>query len=152
MRRFADFSRGWGIGEETFEYWSWMARQCDPRLLNASNEILIISSRHRVLAELLEQGSQSSLIFPANLPPSRTAGLPSAGTPVELDTVRALGLNPCNALQHPGHYYYMAARCTESRRERFLASEVCLWRSVVIWPPLTFDRVPRKGRVQPQDT
>ena len=27
MRRFADFSRGWGIGEETFEYWSWMARQ-----------------------------------------------------------------------------------------------------------------------------
>lgn len=27
MRRFGDFSRGWGIGEETFEYWSWMARQ-----------------------------------------------------------------------------------------------------------------------------
>lgn len=27
MRRFADFSRGWGIGEETFEYWSWMTRQ-----------------------------------------------------------------------------------------------------------------------------
>lgn len=27
MRRFADFSRGWGIGEETFEYWSWMSRQ-----------------------------------------------------------------------------------------------------------------------------
>ena len=26
MRRFADFSHGWGIGEETFEYWSWMAR------------------------------------------------------------------------------------------------------------------------------
>ena len=26
-RRFADFSRGWGIGEETFEYRSWMARQ-----------------------------------------------------------------------------------------------------------------------------
>ncbi len=27
MRKFGDFSRGWGIGEETFEYWSWMARQ-----------------------------------------------------------------------------------------------------------------------------
>ncbi|KAG1830148.1 Gryzun, putative trafficking through golgi-domain-containing protein [Suillus variegatus] len=66
MRRFADFSRGWGIGEETFEYWS---------------------------------------------------------TPVELDTVRAFGLNPSHALQHPGHYYYMAARCTEARRERFLANE-----------------------------
>ena len=27
MRKFADFSRGWGIGEETFEFWSWLARQ-----------------------------------------------------------------------------------------------------------------------------
>ncbi|OAX31943.1 hypothetical protein K503DRAFT_702885 [Rhizopogon vinicolor AM-OR11-026] len=105
MRRFADFSRGWGIGEETFEYWSWMARQ------------------HRVLAELLEQGSQSSLTLPTNTPPSRS--MSPAGTPVELDTVRAPGLNPSHALQHPGHYYYMAARCTEFRRERFLASEVC---------------------------
>ncbi|KAG1737900.1 Gryzun, putative trafficking through golgi-domain-containing protein [Suillus paluster] len=102
MRRFADFSRGWGIGEETFEYWSWMARQ------------------HRVLAELLEQGSNSSLTFPTNIPPSRTA---VSSTPVELDAVRALGLNPSHALQHPGHYYYMAARCTEVRRERFLANE-----------------------------
>lgn len=105
MRRFADFSRGWGIGEETFEYWSWMARQ------------------HRVLAELLEQGSNSSLTFPANSPPSLAAGASPAGTPVDLDAVRALGLNPSHALQHPGHYYYMAARCTEARRERFLANE-----------------------------
>lgn len=105
MRRFADFSRGWGIGEETFEYWSWMARQ------------------HRVLAELLEQGSNSSLTFPTNSPPSLAAGASPAGTPVDLDAVRALGLNPSHALQHPGHYYYMAARCTEARRERFLANE-----------------------------
>ena len=27
MRKFADFSRGWGIGEETFEFWSWLARR-----------------------------------------------------------------------------------------------------------------------------
>ncbi|KAG2153198.1 Gryzun, putative trafficking through golgi-domain-containing protein [Suillus clintonianus] len=105
MRRFADFSRGWGIGEETFEYWSWMARQ------------------HRVLAELLEQGSNSSLTFPTNSPHSLTAGMSSTSTPVELDTVRALGLNPSHALQHPGHYYFMAARCTEARRDRFLANE-----------------------------
>lgn len=105
IRRFADFSRGWGIGEETFEYWSWMARQ------------------HRVLAELLEQGSNSSLTFPTNSPPSLAAGASPAGTPVDLDAVRALGLNPSHALQHPGHYYYMAARCTEARRERFLANE-----------------------------
>ncbi|KAH7910026.1 Gryzun, putative trafficking through golgi-domain-containing protein [Hygrophoropsis aurantiaca] len=102
MRRFADFSRGWGIGEETFEYWSWMARQ------------------HRVLAELLEQGSRTTLKFPTHLPAPR----PSSEAPLpELDIVRALGMNPSHALQHPGHYYYMAARCTEVRRERFLAVE-----------------------------
>ena len=27
VKRFSDLSRGWGIGEETFEYWSWLARQ-----------------------------------------------------------------------------------------------------------------------------
>jgi hypothetical protein len=97
-----------------------------PSYPNTSNESLMMSSRHRVLAELLEQGSNSSLTFPTNSPPSLTAGVSSAGTPVDLDAVRALGLNPSHALQHPGHYYYMAARCTEARRERFLANEVCL--------------------------
>ncbi|KAI9568859.1 Gryzun, putative trafficking through golgi-domain-containing protein [Boletus coccyginus] len=111
MRRFADFSRGWGIGEETFEYWSWMARQ------------------HRVLAELLEQGSRSTLTFPTHAPFTRASGalIASAvgpgGASLDMDAVRTLGLNPSHALQHPGHYYYMAARCTEARRERFLASE-----------------------------
>lgn len=27
VRKFGDFSRVWGIGEETFEFWSWIARQ-----------------------------------------------------------------------------------------------------------------------------
>ena len=27
LKRFGDLSRGWGIGEETFEFWSWIARQ-----------------------------------------------------------------------------------------------------------------------------
>ena len=31
-----------------------------------------------------------------------------------------VSINPSNALQHPGYYYYMAARYTEVRRERFL--------------------------------
>ncbi|KAL4064245.1 Gryzun, putative trafficking through golgi-domain-containing protein [Scleroderma yunnanense] len=106
MRRFADFSRGWGIGEETFEYWSWMARQ------------------HRVLAELLEQGSRSTLAFPLHTPvPKAATALGPGGAPLELDAVRMIGMNPSHALQHPGHYYYMSARCTEARRERFLASE-----------------------------
>jgi hypothetical protein len=36
VKRFSDLSRGWGIGEETYEYWSWLARQ------------------YRIFAELLE--------------------------------------------------------------------------------------------------
>lgn len=27
LKRFGDLSRGWGIGEETFEFWSWIGRQ-----------------------------------------------------------------------------------------------------------------------------
>ena len=34
--------------------------------------------------------------------------------------VRALGVNPSSALQHPGFYYYVAAHCTEMRRARFM--------------------------------
>ena len=34
--------------------------------------------------------------------------------------MRLLGLNPTQALMHPGFYYYMAARSTENRRSRFL--------------------------------
>ena len=85
--------------------------------------------RHRVLAELLEQGSRSALTFPTHVPLTRASGAPLAsavspgGAPLDMDAIRTLGLNPSHALQHPGHYYYMAARCTEARRERFLASE-----------------------------
>jgi trafficking protein particle complex subunit 11 len=39
----------------------------------------------------------------------------------ERDALRVLGLNPANALQHPGFYYYMAAQATERRRAQFLA-------------------------------
>ncbi|KAK7036442.1 hypothetical protein VNI00_011639 [Paramarasmius palmivorus] len=116
MRRFGDFSRGWGIGEETYEYWSWMARQ------------------YRVLAELLEQGTHSTLVLPIHKPliPSSvlssvanasSAGIARVASPgMEVDAIRSLGINPNHALQHPGFYYYMAARCTESRRDRFLAA------------------------------
>ncbi|KAF9560978.1 hypothetical protein CPC08DRAFT_817945 [Agrocybe pediades] len=104
IRVFGDFSRGWGIGEETFEFWSWVARQ------------------HRVLAELLEQGTRSTIVLPVHkpvVPPSNTSSQPR--NVVEYDAMRSLGINPSHALQHPGFYYYVAARCTELRRERFLA-------------------------------
>ncbi|KAI0687431.1 Gryzun, putative trafficking through golgi-domain-containing protein [Cytidiella melzeri] len=109
IRKFADLSRGWGIGEETFEFWSWLARQ------------------HRVFAELLEQGTRSTLTIPTYLPSSTSAAstivaqaTDSQRSVVELESLRTLGLNPTQALQHPGFYYFMAARCVENRRARFL--------------------------------
>ncbi|KAG6857740.1 hypothetical protein H0H87_004156 [Tephrocybe sp. NHM501043] len=110
VRIFSDFSRGWGIGEETFEYWSWIARQ------------------YRVLAELLEQGTRTTLVIPvhrpiiANAATSLPNGRALAASALETETIRSLGINPSHALQHPGFYYFMAAKCTETRRERFLAA------------------------------
>ncbi|OBZ70000.1 Trafficking protein particle complex subunit 11 [Grifola frondosa] len=109
MRKFADFSRGWGIGEETFEFWSWLARQ------------------HRVFAELLEQGTRSTLKIPTQhatpSPSAATVAVQAAeNSQMAIDAMRVLGLNPTQALQHPGFYYYMAAHCTEMRRERFLSA------------------------------
>ncbi|KAN0130166.1 Gryzun, putative trafficking through Golgi domain containing protein [Lactarius tabidus] len=101
-RRFSDFSRGWGIGEDTFEFWSWIARQ------------------YRAFAELVEQGTNSTLILPTHQP-AVAAPAPAASGLAELDALRVLGLNPANALQHSGFYYYMAAQATERRHARFLA-------------------------------
>jgi len=39
-----------------------------------------------------------------------------------MESTRSLGINPSHALQHPGFYYFMAAKCTEIRRQRFLAA------------------------------
>ena len=102
LRRFSDLSsRVWGIGEETFEYWSWLARQ------------------YRVFAELIEQGTAMSLTIPTHLPVPAPA---STQPQQEIDALRALGMNPSTALMHPGFYYYVAAECTERRRERFLTA------------------------------
>jgi len=88
--------------------------------------------RHRVLAELLEQGTRSNLVLPVHRPapvPSNTSSQQPSRSTIEYDAMRSLGINPSHALQHPGFYYYIAARCTEMRRERFLAiadAEVCI--------------------------
>ena len=82
-----------------------------------------------MFAELLEQGTRTTLKIPSAYPPPAPSAAAVAAQALEasqigLDAMRVLGLNPNQALQHPGFYYYMAARCTERRRERFLlASE-----------------------------
>ena len=91
--------------------------------------ITYLRRRHRVFAELLEQGTRTTLKIPSAYPPPAPSAAAVAAQALEasqigLDAMRVLGLNPNQALQHPGFYYYMAARCTERRRERFmLASE-----------------------------
>ncbi|EJD08009.1 uncharacterized protein FOMMEDRAFT_138064 [Fomitiporia mediterranea MF3/22] len=104
MRRFCDLSaRVWGIDEDTYEFWSWVARQ------------------YRIFAELLEQGTQFGLTVPTHVPSATTnASTTTAQPQLELEALRALGLNPNTALMHPGFYYYFAAECTERRRLRFL--------------------------------
>lgn len=108
LHRFAELSRGWGIGEETFEFWSWVARQ------------------YRILAELLEYAIRAGVQLPETGisvtvladPPK----IPPTAAPSPLETVsRVSGSNPANALQHPGFYYHAAATCTRQRYEKFLA-------------------------------
>ncbi|KAG8904617.1 hypothetical protein FRB99_001414, partial [Tulasnella sp. 403] len=101
LQKFSDLSRGWGIGDETFEFWSWMARM------------------YRILAELLEMALRAGYKLPIVSAPALPSRAPSTGTTPPND--KASGLNPSNVLQHPGYYYYTAANCTLQRYERFLA-------------------------------
>ncbi|KAG9084046.1 hypothetical protein FS749_005537, partial [Ceratobasidium sp. UAMH 11750] len=118
LHRFAELSRGWGIGDETYEYWSWMARQ------------------HRIFAELFEHGLRNGLripsLAPSSPPPALTpvpvvvdpsasvTGLPQP-TPDPGANVASSGHNPSLSLQHPGFYYYIAAGCSVQRLARFKA-------------------------------
>src|SRR5262249_25658725 len=81
----------WGIGEDTFEYWSWLARQ------------------YRVLAELMEIALRAGLKLPV------TRKVDGKAQP----SSESIGANPTNHLQHPGYYYFQAARCTQERLDRF---------------------------------
>jgi hypothetical protein len=84
----------------------------------------LIITRYRAFAELLERGTGSTLILPIHKPALPAPAPAPAPAPIglnELDALSVLGLNPANALQHPGFYYYIAAQATERRRAKFLA-------------------------------
>ncbi|OWZ51735.1 hypothetical protein C351_03530 [Cryptococcus neoformans c8] len=101
LKRFGDLSRGWGIGEETFEFWSWVARQ------------------YRVFAELLEMAQQHNLRI--IIPPPTFPTLESSAGPQSLSYLATpiSSQNPTQVLQHPAYYYYTAACGTLKRQERF---------------------------------
>lgn len=102
VKRFSDLSRGWGIGEETFEYWSWIARQ------------------YRILAELLEMALKSGLqLPPLPLPVFPTSG-PVTGPPTpEHWSTPISSTNPIQSLQQPAFYFYTAATCSVQRQKRY---------------------------------
>lgn len=106
IQKFSELSRGWGIGEETFEFWSWQARQ------------------YRILAELLELAVRAGYKLPTPTIPPGLPGTRPTGTgspaPNQQNDPRALGINPLHALQHPGYFYYLSATCTLQRYERFI--------------------------------
>lgn len=98
VKRFCELSKSWGIGEDTFEYWSWIARQ------------------YRILAEILEIALRAGLRLPILLPQPPVERPPQQLT---LEPPPVPGIAPANALQHPGYYYFQAARYTQERLRRF---------------------------------
>ena len=100
---------------------------------------LLITTRYRAFAELLEHGTGSALVLPIHKPAS-PAPAPAPVGLTEQDALRLLGLNPTNALQHPGFYYYFAAQATERRREKFLAMLETIGAGETISPGFANDR------------
>ncbi|KAM0752891.1 hypothetical protein T439DRAFT_323501 [Meredithblackwellia eburnea MCA 4105] len=96
LARFRELSNIWGIGEQTFEFWSWLSKQ------------------YRLFAELVAIALRAGFRLPSLRPPPPPrpvpAGMPQPPSP---------GLVPPTILQHPGYYFYMAGLCAVQRRECF---------------------------------
>ncbi|GAA5896567.1 uncharacterized protein JCM6883_006946 [Sporobolomyces salmoneus] len=93
--RFRQLSESWSIGEETFEFWSWLSKQ------------------YRLFGDLTTAALRAGFRLPSLRPPPTpipTPGVPQPPSP---------GLMPLNVLQHPGHYYFLSAVCAFERRERY---------------------------------
>ncbi|KDN38138.1 hypothetical protein K437DRAFT_270646 [Tilletiaria anomala UBC 951] len=115
IKRFTELSTGWGIGDATFEFWSWLAKQ------------------YRMLADLLDQATsgQARLELPAHAPPLPTNLLPSSIAhgpnpppflgPLLAPSTSALaeGTVSLHQIPNPGYIYYLAGICTIERRNRF---------------------------------
>ncbi|CAO1619304.1 unnamed protein product [Parajaminaea phylloscopi] len=124
LARFAELSSGWGIGDATFEYWSWLGKQ------------------YRLMAGIMEQATRAN--SNPRTPPITLTGhappLPSfllhpdvADDPQRYPSLRMLqgsllspnaaamasGVGPASLLQGPAVYFYIAALCILERRSRF---------------------------------
>ena len=122
-----DLLRGWGINDETFEYWGWVARQFvnfHLYSLYVPCSLCHLHIRWRLLAELIDQGVQSTLKIPVPEPLVFQEDVLKQGNAAypRLDVKKSLGINPIATLQHSGYYYVLAAQATEMRRLKFKAA------------------------------
>ncbi|KAI7870632.1 Gryzun, putative trafficking through golgi-domain-containing protein [Spinellus fusiger] len=113
LHLFQTYSNAWGMGEQSFEYWTWLSKQ------------------YRIFADIVDHAIQYGFKVPiptAYLTSPGTANRP--GSPLLATTGghlgaghQALGCNPTAILQHPGFYYHIAAMCCAERRRKFLTIE-----------------------------
>ncbi|GAA6021829.1 hypothetical protein JCM8202_002832 [Rhodotorula sphaerocarpa] len=99
VSRFHMLSTGWQIGQETFEFWSWLSKQ------------------YRLFGDLVSIALRSGCHLPSLRPPPLPR-VPPLGAGAGL-AGPSPGLVPVNILQHPGHHYYLAGLCAVERRDRF---------------------------------
>lgn len=125
LSRFVELSSGWGIGDATFEFWSWLGKQ------------------YRLMAGLLEQATRNfpgSPLPPISVPihapqlpgfllhneiadhPQRYPSLHAASGALLSPNSAAVasGRAPSGLLQSPASFYYMAALCVMERKARFV--------------------------------
>ncbi|CAG8671699.1 3712_t:CDS:10, partial [Acaulospora morrowiae] len=96
-----------GIGEDTFEYWSWLSKQ------------------YRIFGDVLEVATRSGFIIPD---PSTVNHHISSNDYrfTSNNSTDNTGVNPSTVLHHPGFYYHLAAKYNSMRRKRFLELEKSL--------------------------
>ncbi|CAO1630044.1 unnamed protein product [Sympodiomycopsis kandeliae] len=126
ISRFVELSSGWGIGDATFEFWSWLAKQY--RLMGDLVREAVKENPGSPLPpfELPVHISQlpSFLLHPhiadnARNYPSLRADSGSLLSPNA--AAMASGIAPGTQLQGAGAFYYLSALCSQERRQKFIA-------------------------------
>ncbi|GJN91753.1 hypothetical protein Rhopal_004776-T1 [Rhodotorula paludigena] len=102
--RFRELSNSWKIGEDTFEFWSWLSKQ------------------YRLFGDLTTIALRSGFRLPSLRPPPTPRLPPAAAAAGAAGQFPSPGLVPLNVLQHAGHYYHLAAVCAVARRDTFRAA------------------------------
>lgn len=108
IHKFRELCNGWGIGDETYEFWAWLSKQ------------------YTVLGDLVDIGCRNGMRLPNLCPPPISASENARTSSPVLPESRLLGggaINLTGVLVHPGFYYFYGAQCAVERRNKFQASD-----------------------------